>query len=118
MSTKTKHTSGPWAALGPGQFGPHKAEWTVVAGKVHPDPVTQARFLTLATVHRTASPNPMWRQDEEDEANARLIAAAPDLLATLEECADWMCEAHEGSDQWERGQAAYAAITKAKEEQP
>lgn len=38
----------------------------------------------------------------------------PDMLAALEECADWMCEAHEGSDQWERGQVVRAAIAKAK----
>ncbi len=34
------------------------------------------------------------------------------LRAALEECVDWMCEAHEGTDQWERGKAAREALGK------
>jgi hypothetical protein len=40
------------------------------------------------------------------EANARLIAAAPDLLAALEEIAEW--------GEWESAPIARAAIAKAK----
>ena len=35
--------------------------------------------------------------------NARLVEA-------LEDCAAWMCEAEQGTDQWERGQAALTTL--------
>jgi len=78
----SKHTPGPWKAHKPGPMNPHgdKSEWAITGG-VSPDPFTQARYLSVATVHRTRSPNPMWRQDEEEAGNAALIAAAPDLLS-------------------------------------
>lgn len=79
----TKHTPGPWKAHKPGGFSPAEPDW-VITGGVAPDPVTRARYLPVAKVYRTRDPNPMWRQDEDNEANARLIEAAPDLLAVAE----------------------------------
>ena len=71
---KTQHTPGPWRTGGCGDDG-----WRMIIG-------AQTRFLTayketyLTDIAATScSDNP-----EEDLANARLIASAPDLLAALE----------------------------------
>ena len=75
----TKHTPGPWRVVRDGA-----GALSIASDSVQPDPVTQARYLFVARVERTRSGNPLWRQDEESEPNAALIAAAPDLLAALE----------------------------------
>ena len=49
----------------------------------------------------------------ELDANAKLIAAAPDLLEAAIIAADWLCECPEGTDQYERGQVLAKAIAKA-----
>lgn len=67
----SKHTPGPWAAtpcLDVGRYGP---PWTIRVDKQ-----TVVASLIGAALHRGA---------ETAEANARLIAAAPDLLAALKE---------------------------------
>lgn len=65
MNTETKlaHTPGPWAAKMPTE------QWSDHA-------VTDKLHLVLATVHDFAG--------QPAEANARLMAAAPQLLETLE----------------------------------
>ena len=50
------------------------------------------------------------------DADARIADASKELLAALEECADWLCAAHLGTEQRERGQRARAAIAKARGE--
>lgn len=80
MSAKGNHTLGPWEAHKASDFNPTANGPYVITGGVSPDPVTEARYLTIAVVKRTRDPNPMWRQAEESEANAHLIAAAPELL--------------------------------------
>lgn len=62
--TAPKHTPGPWNSEGPDDFGDHN---------IH-EPT--CRLAIGAVV-------PNMRPDEEVAANARLIAAAPDLLETL-----------------------------------
>ena len=70
--SETKHTPGPWETD---------------RNNVH---LTQ-----IATIHQCLnndwvevwSPNALGASEEEMEANARLIAAAPDLLAALESIA-------------------------------
>lgn len=42
--------------------------------------------------------------------DARAIAEVPAMIEALRECADWLCEAHPHSDQWERGQKARALL--------
>lgn len=59
------HTAGPWRAEGPDEFGDYNIH--------HP-----ADALAVAAAVRNGRP------DEEVEANARLIAAAPELLAAVE----------------------------------
>lgn len=74
MATEQKHTPGPWVAR------PRKhtngAEWEVIAGD----------YFVCAFGF---SPNDDGN-DPEAEANARLIAAAPDLLAKCEKIVAWL----------------------------
>ena len=78
-----QHTPGPWTIA----MGPHRIE-------VHTTPARAYAF------------------SRSDEANARLIAAAPDLLAALEE----LCEDKYLADpiNADRMRSARAAIAKAK----
>ena len=61
---------------------------------------------------RGIEPDDIW-QDTPREANARLIAAAPELLDALRECVQWIEESPEGEA---ATQKAHAAIAKAKGE--
>jgi len=72
---KTKHTSGPWIAQGSLiTQGGHMKDW----------------MLKIASLPTTIDPRPCpdaaAKSIEEREANARLIAAAPELLAALQDC--------------------------------
>ena len=62
----TKHTPGPWTAKG------RKMEARIY-GNVEGGPVAVVPYVTE------------WASNPYDEANARLIAAAPELLAALNE---------------------------------
>lgn len=101
----SKHTPGPWEANGyhirQRVTGTRSIAEVAYTGPHHTPPHEYPKSCRLV-----------------DEANARLIAAAPDLLEALEAIMD--------SDLWEwNGSAAFwlqdkvkAAIAKAKEEQP
>ncbi len=100
----SKHTPGPWRIK-----QSDSGHWFVVSGGTG-NPIAQ----TLRKVWRT-----------EDEANARLIAAAPDLLAALEKLAQYadtcelfLRETHPGKADalGKRVSCARAAIAKAKGE--
>ena len=73
------YTPGPWSVQENGDGS------VSIAGACSPDPITNARYLWVADVLRTQSSNPLWRQEEESEANARLIAAAPSLLEAAQD---------------------------------
>ena len=95
----TQHTPGPWEA---------------VEGNAHHGPfVTDIGDRTICDLYTLdGADRPAVFRPEEAEANARLIAAAPDLLAALEE----LCLApnkHRPEEYWED---ARAAIAKAKGE--
>ena len=68
MSTQTKHTPGPWQAMLSGNV---VYEWTPPGG----------RSISCKIVARTTNHNAA--PDTEEAANARLIAAAPELLEAL-----------------------------------
>jgi hypothetical protein len=101
----SKHTPGPWEANGyhirQRVTGTRSIAEVAYTGPHHTEPHEYPKSCRLV-----------------DEANARLIAAAPDLLEALEAIMD--------SDLWEwNGSAAFwlqdkvkAAINKAKGEQP
>lgn len=85
------YTPGPWTVsrAGTGEL--------MIYGGVGVDPITEARPVIVAHVPSTRSPNPMWRQVEECEANARLIAAAPEMFDALERIAsDVACPSEPG----------------------
>ncbi|MCR4307489.1 MAG: hypothetical protein NUV80_02935 [Candidatus Berkelbacteria bacterium] len=44
-----------------------------------------------------------------------LLKSRSDLLEACIEAADWLCDSHKGSDQWERGQKCLRAIKKAQQ---
>jgi len=67
MSKKTKHTPGPWRVIGPTKT----SGWGLCIGCAH-------NIVARLT----------GRGSNETSANARLIAAAPDLLAVLKEVAE------------------------------
>ena len=83
----------------------------------------------MTTKHTPATPLP-WKgpssvkssmfppfliRGEIPTADAAYIAHAcnsyPKLVEALRDCAEWLCEAHQGSDQWERGHAARALLS-------
>ena len=70
MTARTQHTPGPWAV------GSH----CMTAHVVYADGGDGEQ---VAAASRAALP------DSESDANARLIAAAPDLLAVLEQVRDF-----------------------------
>lgn len=76
-TTEVRYTPGPWVTQ-PDQLGRDGARWWVHDGD----------YGDIALVLA-----PLVREDwvaEEAEANARLIAAAPDLLAACRALAKWM----------------------------
>lgn len=99
MST-AKHTPGPWIGAGPSFGGPL--------------PLYTTEIITEWEDEDEGSPTicflPFTHNDDENEANALLIAAAPELLEALQSCADIL--RHEGV--WPGAEArARAAIAKA-----
>jgi hypothetical protein len=67
--SNTKHTSGPWEAQG---------------YDVRQDGFNGTRFICYAGPHHTPSDEYPKSCQLQDEANARLIAAAPEMLDALE----------------------------------
>jgi dTDP-4-dehydrorhamnose reductase len=91
MEETMKHTPGPWEVTqrSAGEWG-SAGQWGVAAHYL--DRGGQRRRIAMCGSPRTYS-NP--ELDAEDRANARLIAAAPDLLAALRAMVALdECEAH------------------------
>lgn len=82
---KIAHTPGPWRIVIDDDGNPLSGRPMVAA----------APELDCAIVHWDGFVQPYWRSargDKEIHANARLIAAAPDLLEALEWYQNQMCE--------------------------
>lgn len=95
----TEHTPGPWTL----DEHPQAGDWIVTAARSSTDDRAIGRVVTW---------RPEWR------ANARLVAAAPDLLAALRDIADdcgWVPEPRTGLER-QMAERARAAIAKATEE--
>ncbi len=92
-----QHTKGPWRVA---KRFPHQAFFEVE----HQNKAPGAASLVVARVTCRAS----WA--EEQEANARLIAAAPDLLAACQVAFDQTCSVGRAKD-WEQLRAAIAKAT-------
>ena len=72
-NTKIQHTPGPWEARVANEYRPTCYGYTVSSDE---RPLAEVFKIGLTT--------------EAAEANAHLIAAAPDLLAALEACKEWI----------------------------
>lgn len=81
----SKHTPGPWKVLRPtGDIGGQDHNWHV----------TDAEDTFVAHVFGFNH-----AIDDQSEANARLIAAAPQMLEALEACADYWHIKHNPGDE-------------------
>ena len=69
----TQHTPGPWNV---GDDSPNDYEGPIID--------TRDRAVAVITIDHETESTP------EDRANARLIASAPELLAALQQCADFI----------------------------
>lgn len=98
------HTKGPWEACDPGDYGDFDGESRIILGD----------DMRIAVVHW----HPTLNTDMSD-ANARLIAAAPDLLAAAQRALNFI-ENTEGEFGaiLPSGDALRAAISKATSRQP
>ena len=92
----TEHTPGPWKI----DSGAKSPGIMIAAGSI----IHGGGYMQVATVHKG------WPGGSVAQANARLIAAAPDAIAVCERVAAFF----EGSDA-PLGEAARAAIAKSKE---
>lgn len=93
-----KHTPGPWV--------------------VDPDSTTDISpaddlRLGIATISHADEAGGRWLFGEQSTANAKLIAAAPDLLAELEETHAALCFTanYIGTERYRRNSAAIAKAT-------
>jgi len=101
MITKVQHTSGPWFTRDKNRVQLEFPEQIYV------------KCEDGTPIHIAYVPT---RECAESHANARLIAAAPDLLAALEQVDDDLIENEEGSISLQTMQQLRAAIAKAKGE--
>jgi hypothetical protein len=90
----TQHTPGAWIGAGP-SFGDPFPRYTtsIVTEREHDD----EGIIEICEL-------PFHHRDDENEANARLIAAAPDLLEALQHVIYW----DNGKPEWEMARAAIA----------
>lgn len=96
----SKHTAGPWRARRISELDENR--WGNVTGA---DKRIVCTFMPALYTHR---------RDAEIGANARLIAAAPDLLAALETIANMVSAPHFTPDRRERiGAIAREAVAQA-----
>jgi len=95
-----EHTPGPWVII-PG--GDEWASGRIATIEPKPKTMVETNYWTVAEVN--------YRRDEH-LANAKLIAAAPDLLKALEMCIEWMGDRRDVSpesiDAWVKGRYAIA----------
>ena len=93
----SKHTPGPWIGAGPSFGDPLPRYTTSIVTEWADEYGDYADICEL----------PFHHHDDENEANALLIAAAPDLLVALRAASKML------HPDWEEYQLACAAITKA-----
>lgn len=78
MAADTRHTPGPWIGAGP-SFGDPLPRYTT---EIIAERVDGADAVSICEL-------PFAHHDDENEANARLIASAPELLEALQALLYW-----------------------------
>lgn len=102
---KVRHTPGPWQRGG--GYGPRSTAVTTVSGR-H---VAAVETWGLKHVDERAKRDDLHEWWPEGEANLKLIAAAPDLLAALKSArAAWLSEANQGDGIDEANAPVLAAV--------
>jgi len=79
MTKKTNHTPGPWRTY----RNPHNGTFLLAGGD-------ESKKQCYAILHSADSTSPEY-MNNPTEANARLIAAAPELLSELKEADEEIC---------------------------
>ena len=117
----SKHTPGPWSVMFQNSRAmdsdPNYQWWQVPVQVGAPGGVNGGPGNVIAMVSM-GGPGAMISDKEHVEANARLIAAAPDLLAALESLTEHLADMDHMNEDSEGWQDALTAIAKAKEETP
>lgn len=103
MNTTTKHTPGPW------HIGSGNGE-----GSIFADNGRTRLEIGGTTLYPICQVNRKW-EDEEDEANARLIAAAPELLQAIKDLFRECAMVHKSWGNDDNTEEAAAAIKRAKD---
>jgi len=103
MNTNTKHTPGQW------HIGSGNGE-----GSIFADNGRTRLEIGGTTLYPICQVNRKW-EDEEDEANARLIAAAPELLQAIKDLFRECAMVHKSWGDGDNTKEADAAIKRAKD---
>lgn len=104
MNTKTKHTPGPWEV---GQAGTGNVYVPSILHKsANPKPGPGLLVRTIATMC-------IHGPEDENESNARLIAAAPELLEACKMAVEELGPNSSGDRCWDAFEKLLAAIAKA-----
>lgn len=98
MTTQTKHTPGPWLAIRPHQENDGSAMWELDDDE---EPAAVYAIVAPASGEAVAMSHDLF---EFREADACLIAAAPDLLEALDE----LLSVGITQRSWRKGRAAVA----------
>ena len=98
----TKHTPGPWTIGQPSEYGTHNANHIFAGG----DGIAHVYGIAM---HTTLEEAAKMSRSAEGLANARLLAAAPDLLEALRAVLDCGSAIHEPA--YMAGRAAIAKAT-------
>ena len=106
---KPRHTPGPWESVASDPSEGFECYW-IRAAKPYGGPFRGSRVVEIGAVNGP--------QNSEQSANARLIAAAPDLLAALEDLVGICRMGAEKTPARKKYDAALAAIAKATTPEP
>ena len=95
----SNHTPGPWTVEG-------------ASGESGEAEVIESDNRIIAWTADSLGSDSFGILEDEDRANARLIAAAPDLLAALRKAADYMAEMGHPANVLDEARAAIAKVGK------